>query len=121
MEALLALARGGHVVLAVAVAVLVGLVTLVALGAGLRRKPPGERLDLLLGITLVAAVLNGVLGLLLFPGGGPADGLHVVYGIVAVVALPLARILAAGPPPEDDSAERPPLPRRASWWLVAAG
>jgi hypothetical protein len=71
--------------------------------------------------------LSAAAGLVLLAGtGGPRDGLHAVYGVVALVALPLTRILGAGPPPHDDDPRGRPaepastqLTRGPALWLVA--
>ncbi len=80
---------------------------------------------LVLAVPLLAA-FAAVLGIVLLAGtGGPRDGLHAVYGAVAVVTLPLARIMGAGPPPGPeaeaaDAARSAPaeLTRQLAAWLA---
>jgi hypothetical protein len=69
---------------------------------------------LILNITVVAAnVLAG--GLLAAGGTRPADALHLLYGVAAVVVLPLGWTLGvrAGP------SGRPSRARRDAWVLAA--
>ena len=78
---------------------------LVLLSAGwaavlvVRSAPGGRYFVVNLGWTVGAIALAAVLGLvLLVTGPGPADPLHLVYGALALVALPGAALLAAGRP-----------------------
>lgn len=80
---------------------------------------------LIVAVPLLAA-LAALLGVVLFAGtGGPRDGLHAVYAVVAIVTLPLARILGAGPPPDPDGPDEAvddmvpgELTRRLTTWLA---
>jgi hypothetical protein len=95
-----------------------------------QRLVPGV-LRALIEVLIVAVpgvvALSAAAGLVLLAGtGGPRDGLHAVYGVVALVALPLTRILGAGPPPHDDDPRGRPaepastqLTRGPALWLVA--
>ncbi len=66
----------------------------------------------------VAVILANVLaGALLAAGGArPADPLHLLYGVAAVVVLPLGRTLGGRPGPIG----RPSRVRRDAWVLAAA-
>ncbi len=51
----------------------------------------------LLGVVVLVALVAALLGLLLLAtGSAPADPLHLVYGVIAVTALPVAAALATG-------------------------
>lgn len=106
----LALAAQAHAALLNVAAVAAGgvliLAAALALGLFAGRAVP-QPLRALVDWLVIAAVLTvavaAALGLpLLASTGGPRDGLHAVYGVVALLALPLARILGAGPPRETD-------------------
>jgi hypothetical protein len=100
-----------HAWAAVAAAVLA--VTTVLLGVlhGLRSVPGRVWLDRLVLALLVATALAAVLGLGVLVGSRPpADGLHLVYGAAAVLAVPVARAIAG--------ARRS---GRLGWWLAAGG
>lgn len=78
---------------------------LVLLSAGwaavlLVRAAPGGRFFVVnLGWTVGAVAVAAVVGLLLLvTGSAPADPLHLVYGALALVALPGAALVAAGRP-----------------------
>jgi hypothetical protein len=83
---------------------------------------------LVVAVPLLVA-LAGVVGLILLAGtGGPRDGLHAVYAVVAIVTLPLARVLGAGPPTDmvgepslaGDSPSDELTRRLAAWLAVGA-
>lgn len=62
-----------------------------------------------LWLALAAVVLQGVAGIsLLIAGQRPADGLHVMYGPLTLITLPLALLFTRGA-----------APRREAWILVA--
>lgn len=132
----LGLARGAHSalqVVALSGAAALILVTSLAWLAGRRGGPwasvPWALSLALIAIVPVAVALSAAVGLVLFAEiGGPRDGLHAVYGAVALLALPLGWVLGAGPPrgPDDpgDPTEGPdasllPLSGRHVAWLVA--
>lgn len=63
------------------------------------RRPPGRLYVVNLVWVVIVLALTGALGVLqLASGAGPKDGLHVLYGIVAVAALPIAAAAASGRP-----------------------
>jgi hypothetical protein len=70
---------------------------------------------ILLNVAVVAA--NVLAGALVAAGGGrPADALHLLYGVAAVVVLPLGWTLGGRPGPN----RRPSRARRDAWVLAAA-
>jgi len=73
-----------------------------------------DRLILLNVAVIVANVLAG--GFLAAGGARPADPLHLLYGIAAVVVLPLGWTLGGRPGPNG----RPSRVRRDAWVLAAA-
>jgi hypothetical protein len=105
-----------HVILAVVAGG--GTVTLLLAGAiaAAGRRIARTLVDALLVIVLTAIVAGaGTGGLLIASGPGPAEVLHTLYAGVALVALPLARIVGAR--------RDPPAGRSTSHgigrWLVA--
>ena len=61
------------------------------------RRSPSQLFFINLGWTVVVLALAGALGGLLALGGpGPGDGLHIVYGALAVATLPVAALAASG-------------------------
>lgn len=55
-----------------------------------------------LGWTVAAALLSALVGVPLLAGGpGPSDPLHLLYGALAVAALPGAALVALGRPPRE--------------------
>jgi hypothetical protein len=69
-----------------------------------RRRAGGRAYLGGLGAVVLVALAAALLGLLLLAtGSAPADPLHLVYGVVAVVALPLAAAFAAGRRPRSQS------------------
>ena len=76
-----------------------------SLVAAVRGRGVGSATWGVLAIGELLALAEGGLGLALYLGGDrPARGLHIVYGIVAVLGLPAYYVLSRG---RDD--------RRASW------
>lgn len=74
-----------------------------------RRREPNRIFYGLVVVTVVAVATVALLGLLTLAGGGAArDSLHLVYGTLAVAALPVAAIYAVGHP----------LLRRLVTWLA---
>jgi hypothetical protein len=66
-------------------------------------NPPGGYLGALI-ILEGLAILQGVVGALLFSQGHrPHDGLHYLYGFVAVLTLPAAYFMSAGGTERKDS------------------
>jgi hypothetical protein len=106
-----------HAWLAVAAAILAAGATVLGLLAGLGRiGGRGARLwmdRMVLGVLAVVGVnqLLGAAVAMFAPGGrGPADPLHFVYAMVALVALPVVRLEA--------------MRRRSTrvgWWVCAGG
>jgi hypothetical protein len=74
------------------------------------RRAPSQLFFINLGWTVVVLALAGALGGLLALGGpGPAEGLHIVYGALAVAALPVGALAASGRDPR----------RRMVTWTIA--
>jgi hypothetical protein len=92
-----------HGALAVLAAALALVVVLLAVAAALRHAPLRLATDRAILATEAAVALALLAGLPeLATGQGPRDGLHVVYAVVAIVALPVGRGwggLARGPRP----------------------
>ena len=110
-----------HGVLTVAAAVLAAVVVISGLLAALGRPPATGFIDRSITLALLAIVAAAVAGVLPFIGGmGPRDALHAVYAAVAVLALPLARLL---PEPEERDAPgaAAPIGRRGGRWLAFGG
>ena len=65
-----------------------------------RHTPSSIRLVLVIRrITIIAALLAGAIGALLFlTGHRPQSGLHLMYGVLAIVTVPLAASMAARNP-----------------------
>ncbi len=57
-----------------------------------------------LGIAVIAALAQGVLGVLLFLfRGGPKDSIHILYGVALALAMPLAASLVRDRTPRGQS------------------
>ena len=62
-----------------------------------RRQPASGGYRSLLVITEGVFIAQGLIGIVLFLGGRrPHDGLHWLYGILLVIALPIAATYASG-------------------------
>ena len=73
--------------------------------AALRRRSLAPQTWGILAIGELLALAQGTIGLVLYlEGARPARGLHILYGVVAVLALPAYYLISRG---RDD--------RRASW------
>ena len=60
-------------------------------------RPAGRWFDRLLAVVVLMITLAAAAGAVTFAQGpGPGDGLHLVYGVVAILLLPLARSLRSG-------------------------
>jgi len=61
---------------------------------GIRDRGPNASFRGAIPIAVVASVLQGVLGsLVLVFRGAPVEGVHILYGLALVVAMPLAATL----------------------------
>ena len=117
----MAFAVVAHDLLTVAAAVLAALVAISGLLAALGRPPPTRFIDRSITLALLAIVGAALTGVLPFIGGmGPGDALHAVYAAVAVLALPLARLLPEPEPGELARAGRS-IGRRGGRWLAFGG
>lgn len=89
-----------HTALAGLGAVLGAACVLVGLGLAASGRGPDRLLLGLLGLLLATVALNGLVGLAqLSQAGPPRESLHLLYGVGAVLAIPLAVGLAVGRPP----------------------
>jgi hypothetical protein len=67
------------------------LVGLWGIVAGIRDRGPSANYRGAIVIATIAAVAQGILGLLVLVfRGAPAEGVHILYGAALVVAMPLA-------------------------------
>ncbi len=79
-------------------AALVGLAWSIALAVG--NRAAGRSYIILGGVAIGVALMGGAIGaLLLGTGHSPNDALHLVYGLVSFVALPIAAVFAVGRSP----------------------
>ena len=70
----------------------------------LARRDAGRAYLTALGILVAIALVSALLGTpLLVAGPGPADALHLLYGAIAVVAIPIGIWLAVGRTPRRQS------------------
>ncbi len=67
------------------------LVGLWAIAQGIRDRGPDRSLSGAIAVATIAAVVQGVLGLVVLVfRGAPADTVHMLYGVALAVAMPLA-------------------------------
>ena len=67
------------------------LVGLWAIVQGIRDRGPDRTLSGAIAVATIAAVVQGVLGLLVLVfRGAPADTVHMLYGVALALAMPLA-------------------------------
>lgn len=71
---------------------------------------------LVIGTVLAILVAAGVGLAIVAAGGRPADALHLLYGALAAITVPVAWALAGRPVPE-----RGPIRRRRDAWVALAG
>ncbi len=75
-----------------------------AIVQGIRDRGPNASLRGAIALATIAAVAQGVLGLLVLVfRGAPADTVHIVYGLALVVAMPLAATLVHDRTPRGQS------------------
>jgi hypothetical protein len=90
---------GVHLVVAEVALVLVALATAWSAVLLVGRRLPGRYFTVNLGWTVVAIACAALLGAgVLLTEGAPHDALHLLYGALALVALPLSAVLAARRP-----------------------
>lgn len=91
-----------HLLLAEVALALVALAAIWSAAAVILRRDPG-RLYLvnLIWVVIVLVAAAGFGALMLATGRGPRDGLHVLYGVLAVAALPVAAAVAGDRPARD--------------------
>jgi hypothetical protein len=71
---------------------------------GIRDRGPSAAFRGAIGIATIAAVAQGVLGLLvLVLRGAPAESVHVLYGLALAVSMPLAATMVQGRTPRGQS------------------
>jgi hypothetical protein len=95
VESIPALVVTIHLALAIAAGALATIVGLAGAYAGFVGPVRRRRVDLLIGLEVLAVGLALVLGFLLFVTRGLPDLLHALYAVVALIALPGARIIGA--------------------------
>ncbi|GIW20486.1 MAG: hypothetical protein KatS3mg065_0782 [Chloroflexota bacterium] len=89
-----------HTALAGLGAVLGAASVLVGIGLAATGRGPDRLLLGLLGVLVATLALNGLVGLAqMAQAGPPRESLHLLYGVGAVLAIPLAVGLAVGRPP----------------------
>lgn len=63
----------------------------------LSRRPAGPGFDRLQAVVVAALIVGAASGLPMFVSGArPADGLHLLYAVVAIALVPLARTFGRG-------------------------
>ncbi|MEO8633227.1 MAG: hypothetical protein ABI466_07690 [Chloroflexota bacterium] len=98
----LALSLHGRV--AFALVLYYAFVGLWAIFQGIRDRGPNASLRGAIAIATIAAVVQGVLGLLVLVfRGAPAETVHILYGLALVVAMPLAATLVRDRTPRGQS------------------
>lgn len=93
-----------HRLIGLAAIVAAALATLWSLLVVIARRDGGRAHLAALGIVVAVALASAVVGaLLLLTGSGPGDPLHLLYGAIAVVAIPIGIWLAVGRTPRRQS------------------
>ena len=111
------IAGTAHGVLAIASVAAAIAVLVMGVLVDLGRSMTARWIDHVILLSIGATGLALLLGPVLLLTRGLSDPLHALYAIVALVALPLARILAA---PETRAGARPSIDRRSGRWLALA-
>ena len=87
-----------------------------SIAMAVRRQPSTRAYLVLAGVVMGAALLTGALGVLLLgTSHSPNDSLHLVYGLVSFVALPIAAVFAVGRSPRGQAVVM------SLGWLVEVG
>ncbi len=87
-----------HAILAYATVLAVGVALVWTLILAVTERSGGRVYDCLQTVVVVLIVLAATAGAALFAfGQRPSDGLHLMYGGVALVLIPLARSFLSGP------------------------
>jgi len=93
-----------HGRIAIALVLYYTLVGLWAIVTGVRDHGPGASLRGAIVIATIAAVAQGVLGILvLLFRGGPRDAVHILYGLALALSMPLAATLVRDRTPRGQS------------------
>jgi uncharacterized membrane protein YiaA len=75
-----------------------------SVATGMRDRAPGANLRGALAIATAAAVVQGILGVLvLLFRGAPAEPVHVLYGLALAVSMPLAATMVRDRTPRGQS------------------
>ena len=93
------LVLGLHGRIATAIVLYLTIVGLWGLWLGIRGRGPTPNFIGALVIAEVAAVAQGLFGVALLFGRGPANSVHILYGFALVAAIPLAATLVRHRPP----------------------
>ena len=92
-----------HGTLASTIVLYLGLVGIWGLWLGVRALGPTPAFRGALVIAEVAAIVQGLVGVVLAVALGRLDGIHALYGVALALALPLAATLARGRAPRGQS------------------
>ena len=93
-----------HATLANTIVLYLALVGVWGLWLGARGSAPTASFRGALVIAEIAAIAQGLVGILLVVAlGRPLDGIHALYGVALVLALPLAATLVRGRAPRGQS------------------
>ncbi|HVR89076.1 MAG TPA: hypothetical protein VHG53_05980 [Candidatus Limnocylindria bacterium] len=88
-----------HGRVALAIVLYLAVVGIWGLVQGVRGFGPSANFTGALVIAEVAAVAQGLFGVVLLFGRQPSQSVHILYGVALAVALPLAATLVRGRPP----------------------
>ena len=91
-----------HANLATAIVLYLGLVGAWGIWLGLRALGPTANFRGALVVAEIAAIAQGAIGLVL-AASRPLDGIHALYGVALVLAIPLAATLVRGRTPRGQS------------------
>ena len=122
MDTIVALVATAHYGFTIAAMSLTLGISVVAAVAAFLRPLERRAIDAVINLNALAILAALLLGAVLLLGRGLDDPLHALYAVVALVAVPLARILAVPAPSTDPlaMAEARVIDRRAARWVFFA-